>query len=218
MGCTFSKRNLKDEEITLIVAEESLKYYQHTCKELDFIHRKYSFCGKINPLQFTEISAKLGLPAAYLKKNSTLKAFYNQFLENEAYSLEKILILTTLTGKGHTLEKAKLLFEIKDKLSCRKLKKEFIEHLVDTLIDISVNILPSLYYKMEFCEEDEITRYIKRIKAALPDAIPELVSLFLNGNKDEISIEDFIDNFRDTKILNASNIRSFVFEYAPKNA
>lgn len=220
MGCTFSKRNVKEEELVLIIAEEKLRYFQHTCKELDFIHRKYSFSGKINPFQLTEISAKLGLAAGNLKKNSTLNTFYSYFLENEAYSLDKILILTILTGKGLTSEKARLLFEIKDKLSSRKLKKESVESLVNTLIDISVDALPSLYNKSQFDGEDNIIRYINRIKAALPKAVPELVNLFLNGEKDEISIEDFIDNFRDTKmlkILNPSEIRSFIFEFAPKN-
>ena len=107
MGCSDSREDLTAEEATVINAEYILEYGNIRSSDLDYIHRKYSYDGKILDEQWQEIYTQLDLA---LNKSYTIQQtfnFYDNFkVSPTEYSLKKLLVFGILLSLGCVEEKA----------------------------------------------------------------------------------------------------------------
>lgn len=216
MGCTAAKDEISKEEHCLLDGEDSLLYSLKNCKDIDSVHRKYSYQKKINKFQFKEIAARLNL-AVHLNPTEKLNTFYDNFkVDQDHYSLKKLLILGLLISSGNTVDKARMLFEIEDKLSEKVLKKARIQKIVGKITWVSLEILPSFYeIEEQKYSEDGIDRYVKKISGNMQRINEILVKEFMGGDFEEISLLDFVNNFRvdeTAKLLRPHFLRKFAIQ------
>ena len=130
MGCNQGRENNSIEEEIIKKCEFSLNYNLKNCKDVDTSHRKFSYKGRINANQFKDITTKLCL-AVSLHPTRKIIEFYNNFKVNqEDYSLNQLLLLGILLSSGSSMNKARLLFEIEDKINTNILKKANVQALV----------------------------------------------------------------------------------------
>ncbi|OMJ75443.1 hypothetical protein SteCoe_25410 [Stentor coeruleus] len=217
MGCAATKDEINKEEHCIILGEESLSYTTKNCKDVDNIHRKYSFSGNVNNLQFSEISKRLYL-AIYVSPSEKIRNFYNFFkTDEENYSLFSLLVLGLLVSSGNPIDKARILFEIEDKLSGKILSRESVQNLAKEMITISVDYLPSLFLTNEEYKvnEDSVKEYLSKIKQNKDKALGLMTKEFMGGEAKEIKLVDFLNNFRvdeTAKLLRPHFIRKFVLQ------
>lgn len=217
MGCTATKDDMNKEEHCILLGEESLSYSTKTCREVDNSHRKYSFTGKINTLQFSEVTKRLYL-SVYISPSDKLQTFYNFFkTDDDNYSLSSLLVLGLLLSSGKTTEKARILFEIEDKLNSKTLLRENVQKLAREMIKISCEYLPSLYMTNEVFKVDEenMKKYVNMIKQNIEKSVDLMTRDFMGGNGKDIKLGDFVNNFRieeTAKLLKPHFIRKYVLQ------
>lgn len=215
MGCTATKADESPEEKALQLGEESLLYHTKFCIEVDHIHRKYSTSGQINPSQFSEISKRLNIASTNLSANTKLKTFYDWFKSGNNYMTDQLLILGVLTSKGSAAEKSKILFEIEDRVSMKRLKRKDVEKIALGLLKVSIEAL-SLIHLIEgenHVSDEDIANYTRRLQGKIDAALPVLTDLLIGSRASEVSLTEFINNFRDdeiAKLISPKAIRKFV--------
>ena len=214
MGCTVSKPEQSAEEEAIQLGEQTLLYENVNCIEVDRIHRKYSNSGKINLAQLLEISKKLSLASVDLLSDKRLEHFYNTFKSEESYSLNQLLVMGVLASRGTALEKAKTLFEIEDKVNSKFIKRTSVENLAKNILEVSNVNLPLIYVIEEGSKatENSIKDYSRRLAIKIAAAVPILANLFMGTAGNEISLSDFINNFRVEevgKLVTPQAIRKF---------
>ncbi|OMJ73090.1 hypothetical protein SteCoe_28291 [Stentor coeruleus] len=217
MGCTSTKDDINKEEHCIILGEESLSYSTKTCKEVDNLHRKYSFTNKINTLQFSEVTKRLYLSIC-TSPSDKLQTFYAFFkTDDENYSLFSLLVLGLLLSGGKPTEKARILFEIEDKLNSKTLLRENVQSLVREMIKISCEYLPYLFMTNEDFKvnEDNIKEYVNKIKPNIEKSVDLMTKDFMGGDGKDIKLGDFVNNFRveeTAKLLRPHFIRKYVLQ------
>ena len=216
MGCTASRNEISGVEHCLLSGEESLKYSTKNIKDIDNIHRKYSYTSKITISQFTEISTRLGLAIAVDPTDSIIKFYENFKIDGDCYNLNKLLVLGVLVSSGNPVDKARILFEIEDTYSAKVLRKESVQALINDILQICLEFLPSLYMvESDKCTEEKISEYVVKINQNYDTVRPLLLKEFMGSENEEISLLNFMNNFRvdeTARLLRPYFIRRFVVQ------
>ena len=152
MGCNTSRFELSDIEMCFEAADLSLLYSELDAIEVDLVHRKYSYGGFINELQWQSICSQLNL-----KISKEIDCFYQQFKEEEGYKLESLLILGILLGSGTGETKARLIFEVFDKDDNKELHNIVLTRMINLIADLVTEKIQILVSIKEFDDlvEDE---------------------------------------------------------------
>lgn len=115
MGCAGSRDDISKDENRIISMESQLNYANSDCRTVDFYHRKYSYMGEINYDQWMDIAKFLNLNIENSRNNPRVKEMIGSFRnENGNYQWRKLTIFGILLSKGHSNEKAILLFQLFD--------------------------------------------------------------------------------------------------------
>lgn len=213
MGCTDSRSDLSDVEMTLTTSEFLLRFHSAKVQQTDFVFRKFSSHGLVNSSQLAEALSSLSFKP---KENLQVKAFYDSLSAAQGnISLKKLLIASILLGKGTDLEKAELLFEVFDDDNSRTLPESAIRGLVDDLYEVVVLHLPTLVPTSPSTEDTvKVQNYIEQIKFRGDRGREKLVLKLLDG-KSAISVgnfKNFIVSLDNRSLMKTWGLRDFFFK------
>ncbi|OMJ83494.1 hypothetical protein SteCoe_15597 [Stentor coeruleus] len=221
MGCSNSREDITAEEAAVRNSESILEYANIPCIQLDMIHRKYSYEGKIHMDQWKDICIELQLaPSKSYTKQQILNFFDNFKLGPSEYSLKKLLVLGIQLSSGSSHEKAKLLYEVQDEKGKGSLNKQEIEQLIGIMIEIPVEVNPKIMTKCEVNDvsEQDLRNYIVKLRKGKNKAVENAVNGIMEEN-DEINSEEFINKMtigNKPLLLSAHGVRTFVKSCLPE--
>lgn len=218
MGCASSRHHPSEEEKSVYAIEQKLKFHKHQATYMDLILRKYSYNFALNSDQFNEVLSYLSVASEKSYPSDKLSEFYGSFKENDAYSLSKLIVLCGLLGKGDPNEKARLFFEAYDVENAKAISRESTEELVDSMIDISAVLLPTLadtsptgnFYIEKY------DGYSKKLAFYRDGAKRQILSSLFAGMSEEtnvISLKKFETPFMNSelgKITSSSGMRNYL--------
>ena len=204
MGCVASGEDLPLAEFLIIKCEIRLPYNNHAPIFLDFNHRKYSFDGKINEKQMETVKSLL-----FIENFELFDRFLDLFKCKGEYLFRQISLASLLLSNGSFTEKAKLFFEIIDVFNEENLHRGEIEEMVDDLIEISVEKIPSLVRE----EEITVLKYRDGMRRVRESCKKKIVDRLCKG-QDTISTRTFVDRFLKPKcidFLTSRGLRKFLY-------
>lgn len=204
MGCTASQEDLPLAEFLIVKCEIRLPYNNHAPIFLDFNHRKYSFDGKINEKQMEIVKSLL-----FIENLELFDRFLELFQCEGQFLFRQISFASLLLSNGSFTEKAKLFFEIIDVFNEEELDKVAIEEMVDDLIEISVEKIPSLVRE----EESTVNKYRDGLRRVRLSCKRKIVDRLCKG-QDKISTRKFVERFLKPKcidFLTSRGLRKFLY-------
>mmetsp|Transcript_23467 Transcript_23467/g.41606 ORF Transcript_23467/g.41606 Transcript_23467/m.41606 type:complete len:245 (-) Transcript_23467:827-1561(-) len=217
MGCADSRDKRHEEEDTLAVFENALKFNRQLTTSIDFGFRKYSYEGEISASQFAEACDKLHLQRVNTDQYPNIEAFYNKLRnENGKLILKKLLLLGVLLGKGTPHEKAQILFEIYDDTDAHVLEGLTVKQMVDDMFDMSVNLLPTLVpANCRGHDSQKVKYYIDRILYRCNKS-KDMLRMALTEGAVRTRRDAFVGTLwkeERKQLLTAAGIREFCFKY-----
>ena len=186
MGCSGSRSDITAEEATVINSEHVLGYSELEVTQIDLIHRKYSYAGKILEDQWKDIYISLDLaPNKAYTKQQVINFFDNFKSGPNIFSLKKLLILGILLGNGTIDKKAQLLFETQDVEGTGVLTEEQLRELIKLLIEIPVEINTRIKTLDEVnnVNEGDLRNYVIKLRKGKKIAEESIVHALLEDKK-----------------------------------
>lgn len=223
MGCASSRDEVSKEEKAIIEQEEQLLYNRNNCKAVDFYIRKYSLGVEINHEQWRDIASNLHLKVENSPTSPKTVDFYNSMKGKDGkLALRTQLVLGILLAGGTAKDKAKLFFEAHDPRNIKVVSKADIHELVEELLDISINKLPTLVVAAHGVTEDEIKNYVTVLHQYLEKSKVMITKKFIGEETkqgdEQISLAAFEKNFlseETARLLTPHGLRSFVHKQKP---
>ena len=223
MGCGSGKSGENPIE-TLICNSEKKLLYQH-CKanEVDLIHRKYSFNGKLNGNQWMNVSRHLNLAENQSAGpvSEQIKSFYHLFKKTDSYILREMLVLGILYSTGSAEAKAKLLFEVFDDHDSKELSKDCFGQMYDILYRVSVKRAKVLVDKPSnhVVSDEELNDYFERLVTGKEKFRASFIRTFA-GDGEFVSLVGFLGTMKDpknTNLIDSSGFRENLKGYCAKD-
>jgi hypothetical protein len=208
MGCGTSSENKQPyAEYLIIKVEIRLPYNNHPPIFLDFNHRKYSTDLKINSQQMQTISSLL-----FIEHSELFSRFLKLFESDSSFSFTQISFASLLLCNGSFTEKAKLFFEVLDIKNQNFLTRGEISQLIDELILISIEKIPSLVVE----SPEIVKKYLEKLRKSSDDCKKLIMWQLLKGQK-QISTDTFVDRFLKPKsidLLTSRGLRKFIYDHS----
>lgn len=218
MGCTHSSLIFEKsvEENLLLPFEKALGFGAIECQILDSIFHRYSLDQHLTLNQFSKAlkTANLNL--------SILKEFCESFNEvtvktpfDKLYSTTKLNCLGVLLSKGTISSKIHVLFQNYDIEANKKISKGKILLMLDTLVAISLEIIPNFLSK-SIPKKRSLRKYIRYLKVGHTQVLDNMFKAFV-FTTNEITYQEFYDKFSGKemkKFLNPRKLRIYAFRIA----
>lgn len=218
MGCSSGRADLSPVEKNFHSGELQLKYHIHDAKTADLIHRKYSTGGVVNDNQWLDICKKLELGFSQVSNPfiSNIRAFYEGFKKNSVFPLSDLLVLSILLSTGNSEQKSRLLFEAFSPDNS-ELPKSEVGRMHDVLFKNTVK--RALHLMKEDLktkvDPEEQKNFVERMKQGRENFREHFV-LSLVGDGESVSLEGFVEWFRDPKnkeALTSTGFRKMLREH-----
>jgi hypothetical protein len=215
MGCGGSREVLSDEESYLVSHEHELLYNTQTSSQVDLVFRKYSYDNSLNTSQLTQAAIKLGIRIDNIGTCNQIKPLYTSLKTGgDNTPLQSLLLLGVLLTQGDPREKARLLFEIYDRVSQEEIKAAVVESLVMDLYEIAMIKLSGLVgTKINSSEAAHTKQYLAKIDHIKGVAGKKLTEAIV-GDAPAINKAEFIatlSSSRLRKVLTSSGFRGYFF-------
>jgi hypothetical protein len=215
MGCGASREVLSDEESYLVAYEHELLYNTQTSSQVDLVFRKYSYDNSLNTSQLTKAAIKLGIRIDNIGTCNQIKPLYTGLkTPADRTPLQSLLLLGVLLSQGDPSEKAKLLFEIYDRMSQEVIKAAVVESLVMDLYETAIIKLSDLVgSQINSSEAGHTKQYLAKIDHIKSVAGKKLTEAIV-GHAPTINKAEFIATLSSSRlrtVLTSSGFRGYFF-------
>lgn len=215
MGCNNSRKGISDEEAALRSQEAMLLYSNQTVTANYLALCRYSRGQELNAEALDQAFSKMLVIKGNLGSSNTITDFYESFRKQPGvYDAKLLKVLCVLLGKGSTVEKATLLFEIYDPGFAETLERAKIAEMVEDLVDISAQKVSVLVTDSQYRHSGQLTnqQYLKGLFTQAGKAQDSFKKLVLRGGE-RVTKEDFVSILQEpdnTGWLSSSGIRKIL--------
>jgi len=194
--------------------EKILGYSNNDVSNIDMVLRKYSYLGKLNKKQMSQVAAQLRLNVSNSRGHMKIYEFYNSFKLPDEYDLSLLLVAGILLGQGTSDLKAKLLWEIYDVDGTEEMGKDVLYTILQDICNIALDRIAFLVSDSPFCSEYKVKSYVSNCNAVRSRIIDKVLFLLL-GSLSSIKKARFITRISkilDGNMLTSKGIRKIMHE------
>lgn len=200
MGCSVNRAKLSPAEQRFALGELELQYTPIECTKVDLIHRKYSHNLAINENQWLTINRSLSLSLNNPQSSFSqqIKFYYDQYKESGVYTLQPLLCLGIILSQGSVSEKSKLIFEAFVVNGSKKISRQGVLDVFNTLFDVFVKKGEKLVKDNEevmvsLSEHEELVNKMKAGKKELREVFVQGIL----GSENFVELNRFVEWFAE---------------------
>lgn len=218
MGCCeHGFLNSSEEERLLRGKEEYLGFSSFMCTDMDLYVRKICAKPHLNKNQFQVLMEKLNTADKSPEKDTAALCFFRSTLYYQGeYDRTLLLILVVLYCRGSYLDRARVLFDIKDdQLRCEITSVE-AHTLAHFMVEIALSGAFSLIFEESMGKEPALL--LNKYKSSLSKVfgrVEAALSNMLTGKKSICRLEDLLETAKNPslgRLLTAVGLRELACE------